>query len=137
LKTYTITADEDELAGDEFHSFLGFFDKKFRLHDYNVGHRNAINFLGKLKTIPSGAGEEKPLVLKNFDENNLPKIDSSLGSANFGAIPEVLRKKLKKIMLNAICEQVDCIEKGWLTKTGIKIAINQFIGAKLDEALDL
>lgn len=45
MTIYGITAKEEELFGHQFFAFRGFFDIKFRHHDYNVGREKAREFL--------------------------------------------------------------------------------------------
>src|SRR5215467_13197210 len=46
---YGITAKPDELAGAGIAAFAGFFDQRFREHDYNLGRQHAQDFFDKLK----------------------------------------------------------------------------------------
>jgi hypothetical protein len=51
MTIYGITADDSELAGSELFAFAGFFDRRYRDHDYDVGRMKAQAFLanpGKL-----------------------------------------------------------------------------------------
>jgi hypothetical protein len=51
MRILGITAQESELAGAKFFMFQGFFDRRFRQHDYEVGRlksRQMIRSLGKL-----------------------------------------------------------------------------------------
>ena len=45
MTIYGITAKEEELLSHQFFAFRGFFDIKFRHHDYNVGREKAREFL--------------------------------------------------------------------------------------------
>jgi hypothetical protein len=45
MAVYTITAEKDDLAGELFRSFGGFFDVSLRQNDYDVGRRNARRWL--------------------------------------------------------------------------------------------
>ncbi len=45
MTIYDIIADPDELQGHQFFAFRGFFDLRFRFHDYNLGRTKAREFL--------------------------------------------------------------------------------------------
>ncbi len=47
MKIYGITAEDEPLAGNQFLSFGGFFDQKYRQNDYDVGRKKAREFLQK------------------------------------------------------------------------------------------
>jgi predicted acylesterase/phospholipase RssA len=49
MNIYTITASNDELAGEGISAFAGFFDPRFREFDYTVGRQKAQLFLENLK----------------------------------------------------------------------------------------
>ncbi len=49
MYVYTITADDNELLGDQFHAFTGFLYRKFRDHDYDVGRLKAIEWLEQMQ----------------------------------------------------------------------------------------
>lgn len=54
MKIYGITAMDSELAGAGVESFLGFFDREFRDHDYDVGRKHAQEFLRNLNGAHAG-----------------------------------------------------------------------------------
>jgi hypothetical protein len=60
MKIYGITALDDDLAGNQFLSFGGFFDEKYRQHDYDRGRTNARIFLQK-HVNDQGAGDFGPI----------------------------------------------------------------------------
>lgn len=45
MEIYGVTASDSQLAGAGLCSFLGFFDQRFRDHDYDVGRQHARDFL--------------------------------------------------------------------------------------------
>ena len=45
MEIYGVTANDSELAGAGLSAFLGFFDRTFRDHDYDVGRSHAHDFL--------------------------------------------------------------------------------------------
>jgi hypothetical protein len=70
---YGITAKESELASTGIQSFLGFFDKRYRDHDYDVGRDHAQKIL--LDSELGLPGQIGPL---NFTPGTLGAIDDSL-----------------------------------------------------------
>jgi hypothetical protein len=76
---YGITAKSSELAGAALQAFVGFFDKKYRFHDYEVGRQKARNFLmhsvlgtkgnlPKIDYVPSTISIDHTLDGLNLDE---------------------------------------------------------------------
>jgi hypothetical protein len=55
MEIYGVTAMDTELAGAGLCAFLGFFDQKFRDHDYDVGRQHARAFLASPKLSDPGA----------------------------------------------------------------------------------
>ena len=53
MKIYGVTAKDSELAGAGVQAFLGFFDRRYRDHDYDVGRAHARAFL-----VGEAAGED-------------------------------------------------------------------------------
>jgi len=70
---YGITAKESELASTGIQSFLGFFDQRYRDHDYDVGRDHAQKIL--LDPALSGPGQIGPL---NFTPGTLGAIDHTI-----------------------------------------------------------
>ena len=73
MTIYGITAKESELAGAGLQSFLGFFDQKYRDHDYDVGRDHAQKVL--TSSAVSGPSQLGPL---NFTPGPLREIDPDL-----------------------------------------------------------
>jgi hypothetical protein len=48
---YSIVAERNDLAGAGLFSFLGFLDRSFRDHDYDVGRQSAQSFLRNIQSI--------------------------------------------------------------------------------------
>jgi hypothetical protein len=55
MTIYGVTATAGELAGAGFQAFLGFFDKRFRDHDYDVGRLHARQVLNDAALTQPGA----------------------------------------------------------------------------------
>jgi predicted acylesterase/phospholipase RssA len=73
MTIYGITANETELASTGLQSFLGFFDQKYRDHDYDVGRDHAQKIL--TSSVLGNAGQLGPL---RFTPGALRPIDHSL-----------------------------------------------------------
>ena len=94
MTIYGITAKESELAGGGLQAFLGFFDQKFRDHDYDTGRDHA----QKILTDPalSQPGEIGPL---RYTPGEIRPIDHTLDGLHFYQVPpadiDQFRKGLK------------------------------------------
>lgn len=86
MNLLTITAREDELAGEGLVAFAGFLHQEWREHDYLVGRKKAQEFL-------LGTGG-KTLGLRGYVPAPLPEIPD-LGNASLEAIPRDKRNRLK------------------------------------------
>lgn len=53
MRVYTITADEGNLAGEQFHAFGGFFSEMLRRNDYELGRKMARQWLER-HSVPAG-----------------------------------------------------------------------------------
>jgi len=82
----TITANDAELASSGVMAFLGFFDQRYRDHDYDVGRKKAQAFLsappGTLGPIRYAPAQIRP-------------IDASLDGLKLADVPRALRQKFK------------------------------------------
>lgn len=137
MKVYTVTADNGELAGDAFHSFLGFFSEKLRKHDYDVGRNKAITFLKGIKELPSGQGEGRHLVLRDFEDSAPPEIDVNLGSATFRDVPEKERRAAKEVILKTLYGEIEQMQAGWAARKALKLAAWFLVRPRLDRLLCL
>lgn len=82
MTIYGVTATASELAGAGLQAFLGFFDQRFRDHDYDVGRTNARTVL----TSPefAQAGELGPI---RYTPGPINPIDSRLDGLKLKAVP--------------------------------------------------
>jgi len=82
----SITAADSELASGAVAAFLGFFDQRYRDHDYDVGRTKAQAFLANP---PAGLGPIRS------DPEPIRQIDHSLDGLQLGAVDIDKRKRVK------------------------------------------
>lgn len=132
MAIYGITAADHELASGELHAFAGFFDERFRLHDYEVGRMKARNWLkerlvaapGHLGPIeftpdPASAPQPDPRV------RNLPLKDMPVGP--------------RKMLLDAVTQRTDRLIDdyikinvvGWAVRSLVKKKVRGIVAEKL------
>ncbi len=85
---YGITADDNELASYELFAFAGFFDRRYRDHDYEVGRQKAQDFLrhpdklGPIRFTPEPLGLIDPalngLKLEKMERSTREKVRDQL-----------------------------------------------------------
>lgn len=68
MQIYTITASDGELAGADLYGFLGFLERRFREHDYNLGRKIARELLSRLQAVnrAGNSSGERHLPLEDF-----------------------------------------------------------------------
>ena len=87
MNIYGITAANDELAGADLVAFAGFFDQRYRQHDYDVGRQKARDFL----TNPDALGPFGPL---HWKPQGTIQIDNNLNNLKLAGMDLGARKKL-------------------------------------------
>ncbi len=85
MKILSIIAKGSELAGADLQAFGGFFDFKYRKHDYDVGRFKAQNFL---------TAANCPLGRINYVPEQIAPIDKNLDNLRVGQMDEEVRKKV-------------------------------------------
>lgn len=98
MQIYTVTAAADELAGDGLYAFLGFLERRFREHDYNVGRKKARELLSCLQQINRAGSQsaENHLPLQDFQlADDLPAI-ADLGHAGIQDVDIEVRRELSR-----------------------------------------
>jgi Patatin-like phospholipase len=83
MTIYGITAHDGELAGGGLQAFLGFFDRRFRDHDYDMGRKNAQQVLLSLDDSKGSLGPLRYTPTKPMHE-----IDAELDGLRFSQLPE-------------------------------------------------
>lgn len=105
MTIYGITAADTELAGAGLQAFLGFFDQKFRDHDYDVGRAHARAVL----TDQSLAGQNSLMPIL-YKPSPIHPIDARLDGLRMSQVPAAdlqnfkagMRKRLNQL-LKEIC----------------------------------
>jgi hypothetical protein len=82
MSIYGITATESELAGAGLQAFLGFFDRRFRDHDYDVGRLHARSVLKDAAIQVSG--QLGPI---SYQGSEIHPIDSRLDGLKMSQVP--------------------------------------------------
>ena len=122
-----ITADDSELAGADLFAFCGFFDFKYRKHDYDVGRKKAQEFLTETKC-PLG-------IDKNIYKPELiDPIDNRLDNLKLENMEEGVREKVYDRFK---CRILDTLQKtglNWAERTAV---FDFVIGPKLKKILKL
>jgi hypothetical protein len=97
MTIYGVTATESELAGAGLQAFLGFFDQRFRDHDYDVGRSHARRVL----TDPalSAPGSIFPI---EYPQDSIRPIDERLDGLKLSAVPAADLEQFKAGMRNGI-----------------------------------
>ena len=106
MTIFGVTADDSALAGAKLEAFLGFFDQRFRDHDYDVGRAHAQKVLtdpGLSQTNPSHPVSFGPL---NYTPTSVNPIDARLNGLKLKDVPAAdlqafkagLRKRLNQML---------------------------------------
>lgn len=85
MTIYGITADEKELASSALFAFSGFFDRRYRDHDYEVGRKKTQAFLAN----PGALGPIR------FKPEPLGKIDPALDGLTIEKMDRSVREKVR------------------------------------------
>jgi hypothetical protein len=98
MRIYGITASDAELASAKFEAFLGFFDQRYRDHDYDVGRTKAREFLTRINTAKDAQGNLDPFAPIRYSTptpDDLRPIDQSLNGLELRNVSWDLRKQMK------------------------------------------
>jgi len=98
MRVYGITASEEELAGANVEAFIGFFDQRYRDHDYDTGREKARMFIEKLNAFRDADGNPDPLAPINYappNPDDLHEIDHDLDGLKLQDVSSDLRKQVK------------------------------------------
>lgn len=138
LVVYAITAKDKELASEKLSAFGGFFDKKFREHDYYVGRAKAVDFLKELRAKNHQGKQEGQLFLLNFEPGkDLQKPAVDLGDVDLDNVDLKLRQQVKHLLLERLGRIVDSLEKRPLVALPLKFFAKKMADNKLDKILKL
>lgn len=101
MTIYGVTATDSELAGAGLQAFLGFFDQRFRDHDYDVGRKHARAVLTS-----DALAQPNTLGPLRFTPSAIRPIDSRLDGLKLSQVPQAdlqafkagLRKRLNQML---------------------------------------
>lgn len=132
---YGVTATDQELAGAALYAFAGFFDERFRHHDYEVGRRKTREWLATLRTDGTlGVPTLGPIHYTPTADSE-PKPDPTLRNLSIESMPVGPRQMLlDAIMLradNIIEEHLKVFAIGWAIRAFVKSTVRSAIGKKL------
>lgn len=133
---YDVTADDKELAGWQISAFAGFFDERFRQHDYEVGRQKAKNWLIGLNV--SGMGSGQSLGPINYTPDGVPlPTASSLAVRNLQLedMPKGPRRLLRDLVMQRVERLIDENVEAWVVgppvRAYLKSMIKGIVGRKL------
>ncbi len=125
MKILGITAKDTELASSDMFAFAGFFDLRYRKHDYDVGRKKAQDFLLNL---------ECPLGKINFEPEDIDPIDESLNNLKLEGMPEKIREDMCDRFGERIKDTLQQAGLSWVERTAV---FNLVIKPKLRKFLKL
>lgn len=129
MTIYGITAQNSELASYEISAFAGFFDRRYRDHDYDIGREKAQAFLAN----PGALGPIR------FAREPVRPIDRSLNGLKLEMMSREIREKVRDRLRDRAHEILK--EAGvdpWLIGGAVREAIDlAFIKPPLDKLLKL
>lgn len=125
MNLLTITATEEELAGEGLVGFAGFLHQEWREHDYLVGRQKAQEFL-------LGVGG-RTLGLRGYVPAPLPPF-TRLGKVTLGDLPRDKRKRLKDRAMKRTEQMLEAADVNWFMRWVVKHCI---LSGILDKGLEL
>jgi hypothetical protein len=128
MKVFAITEDAEKLAGDDLFAFGGFFDIKYRQHDYDRGRQSVRDFIVWLNSQPStGLGK-----IDYPDATSAIDIDTSLDGVQVGSLSQTKRQALRDRLHSRIDDFMQEVGISWAVREGIDIAyLNSFLNKLL------
>jgi len=128
---YSITTDRKDLAGAGFSSFLGFLERAFRDHDYDLGREKAIAFLKNVKDMSQG---KLPELQYSPQEPIRPVEPTPAGGFTAEMIPEESRKRLVDALSAAADNLLEQEKVSWVIRKSLE---SLYLNRKIKDALDL
>lgn len=132
MTIYGITAKDSELAGAGLQAFLGFFDRRFRDHDYDVGRTHARAVL----TDQSLAGPASLMPI-NYEPSEIRPIDDQLGGLKMSQVPAPDLKAFKAGMskrLDEILKETWGPVRSTLARIPARLALNLLLNRLIEKA---
>ena len=125
MKILGITADDPELAGADLCAFSGFFDYRYRKHDYDVGRKKAQVFL---------SDPDCPLGRIKFTPEPIDPIDATLDGLKIEQMDRGVREQVRDRFKGRILDTLKKAGMNLVVRTGI---YHFYIGPKLNKLLGL
>jgi hypothetical protein len=117
MTIYGITATQNELAGAGLQSFLGFFDQRFRDHDYDVGRTHAREILTNLALAsPNALGPFR------YTGSEIRPIDSRLDGLKLSQVPLADLQTFKTGMRNRLNQMLRDLWGPYLSLPAMPVA---------------
>jgi hypothetical protein len=129
MEIYGVTAKDTELAGAGLCAFLGFFDQKFRDHDYDVGRQHARDFLASPALSQPGA--IGPINYPNKED--IRSIDPRLNGLRLSQVPPADMDAFKNGLRHRVNQMLKALMGGWsfavdpLADALVNVTINQLV----------
>ena len=116
MDIYGITADDREFAGGQLEAFLGFFDQRYRDHDYDIGRTKAREFIRDVNAqgYPLGPIRYDPTV------NPIRSIDTTLDGMTMANVPLDLRQRYAAQISRHIDKILLQMHMSWLKRTALE-----------------
>jgi Patatin-like phospholipase len=129
MTVYGVTANAAQLAGAGLQAFLGFFDQRFRDHDYDVGRLHARQVL----TDPalSQPGALGPI---RFTGSAIRPIDFQLDGLKLSKVPKENLRLFKASMRNRLKQMLDELWGPYLSLAAAPVA-NLILESALDSLI--
>jgi predicted acylesterase/phospholipase RssA len=108
MRIYGIAVSEELLAGADLTGFLGFFDERYRVHDYDRGRMVARMVL--LDPVMSEAGELGPI---RYTPTHTNPIDSTLNGLQLGQLSIEEQKEFREGVKKRVSEMVRYLIGFW------------------------
>lgn len=131
MKIYTVTATDEELAGDLLCSFGGFFDLRFRKNDYERGRANARKFLAD-HAANNGPHDIGPIRYPNPGPAPVP--DPNIGKITMDQLDRGARVRFREQVMDRAGKMLEDMDVNWLVRSAL---LRWFIRPKVDDALCL
>jgi hypothetical protein len=127
---YGITATESELAGAGLQWFLGFFDRAYREHDYNVGRNHARKVLNNPKLSDKGnIGPLRGLELAS----PIRPVDTRLDGLPLNRVAPADLKEFKTGTRQRVNQMIDELtHHSWFESEPVKVAVDPILNILLD-----
>lgn len=138
MNVYTITAENNDLASSDMSSFVGFFDKDYRDHDYLVGRIKACELLNDIANRYGNKSDLIKLKITRRDTDQLENSKAAFGKLGGIELPDTdlnVRKRLAAHFKSRLDSTLKQSEVNWFQRFVIKHfvtdkAIDKYLGTE-------